>query len=366
MIVKRGRHYHCKFVWKGRTIWRSTHSGNPKVARQVEAALRRELALGNVGILERKPAPTVAEFITGRFLPWAESTFSAKPKTLAYYRNGAARLLEYPDLANGKLDAAHSYAAGFVAYRQARGLLVSSINRELQVLRRALRLALEWNVLEKAATIRLLPGEAHREHVISPAEEQQYLAVASSLLCDVATVLFDTGMRPEECFRMRWENLAWINGRHGTIRITRGKSKAARRTIPMTPRVRAILDRRYGLAGQPAEGFVWTAPTKSGHIEPSTLKKPHAKALHLAKVREFVLYSTRHTFATRLAPHVDPWTLCRVMGWSDVKIAMRYIHPTEDHVLAAIEGLQLATGSKSGSNVLEPSHDVSSGARLIA
>ena len=76
--------------------------------------------------------------------------------------------------------------------------------------------------------------------------------------------------------------------------------------IPMTPRVREILERRYEVAGRPPEGFVWTAPTKSGHIEPSTLKKPLAKALRLAKVREFVLYSTRHTFATRLTPHVDP------------------------------------------------------------
>jgi len=95
-------------------------------------------------------------------------------------------------------------------------------------------------------------------------------------------------------------------------------------TLVSVPRVREILERRYKVAGQPAEGFVWPAPTESGHIEPSTLKKPHAKALRLAKVREFVLYSTRHTFATRLAPHADPWTLCRVMGWSDVKIAMRY------------------------------------------
>jgi len=176
--------------------------------------------------------------------------------------------------------------------------------------------------------------------------KRMQVAVASPLLCDVATILFDSGMRPEECFRMRWENLAWINGRHGTIRVACGKTKAARRTIPMTPRVRAILERRYKLAGQPAEGFVWTAPTKSGHIEPSTLKKQHIKALKLSKVREFVLYSTRHTFATRLAPHVDPWTLCRVMGWSDVKIAMRYVHPSEDSVLAAMEGLAL-NGSQS-------------------
>ena len=54
-----------------------------------------------------------------------------------------------------------------------------------------------------------------------------------------------------------------------------------------------------------------------------------------------------------LAPFVDPWTLCGVMGWSDVKIAMRYIHPSEDHVLAAIEGLQRKSGSRTSSSPIE-------------
>jgi integrase len=85
------------------------------------------------------------------------------------------------------------------------------------------------------------------------------------------------------------------------------------------------------------------------------LKKQHTKALRLSKVRELVLYSTRHTFATRLAPHVDPWTLCRVMGWSDVKIAMRYIHTSDDHVLAALSRIELSgTGDKNGDSLLEP------------
>jgi integrase len=83
------------------------------------------------------------------------------------------------------------------------------------VLRRALRLAAEWSIIDRAATIRLLSGEAHREHVIDTTEEQQYLAVSSSLLSDVAAVLSDTGMRPEECYRLRWECVTWVNGRHG-------------------------------------------------------------------------------------------------------------------------------------------------------
>ena len=52
--------------------------------------------------------------------------------------------------------------------------------------------------------------------------------------------------------------------------------------------------------GKPSEGWVWPAPTKSGHVEPSTVKKQHRKAITDSKVRPFALYSLRHTFLTRL------------------------------------------------------------------
>src|SRR5438093_8422943 len=49
------------------------------------------------------------------------------------------------------------------------------------------------------------------------------------------------GFATLECFRQRWENVTWVNGRFGTLLVTHGKTKAARRVLPMTPRVRAIL-----------------------------------------------------------------------------------------------------------------------------
>jgi len=56
-------------------------------------------------------------------------------------------------------------------------------------------------------------------------------------------------------------------------------------------------------------------------------------------VRPFVLYSLRHSFATKLASHVDAWTLCKIMGWSSLSVAMTYVHPSEDRVLEVISGL---------------------------
>jgi hypothetical protein len=44
--------------------------------------------------------------------------------------------------------------------------------------------------------------------------------------------------------------------------------------------------------------------------------------------------------ATRIAPHVDAWTLCKIMGWSSLSVAMTYIHSSEDRVLEAFAGLQ--------------------------
>jgi integrase len=148
--------------------------------------------------------------------------------------------------------------AGFAVYEQTRfqnrgrgedeekcGLAVSSINSTIRVLRRMLNLAAEWGVIESAPKLALLPGENHRERVVSPEEEGKYLAVASPLLADVATILADTGMRPDECYRLCWEDLTWANGRNGSVLVRHGKTAAARRVLPMTPRVRAVLEMRW-------------------------------------------------------------------------------------------------------------------------
>jgi integrase len=48
----------------------------------------------------------------------------------------------------------------------------------------------------------------------------RYLTAASLLLADAVTVLADTGMRPDECYRLRWEDVTWVNGRNGSLLVT--------------------------------------------------------------------------------------------------------------------------------------------------
>ena len=339
-IYKRGDVYWYKFMWKGELVRESTKQGNDKVARQMEAAHRTSLAKGEVGIREKRPVLTLAEFCKKRFEPWGESVTTQKTWR-DFYRVGLLAIKGYAPLANLRLDAITSERiAEFAASRQAKGLQVSSVNASLRILRRVLRVAAEWGELDTLPKIRLLPGEHHRERVITTDEEARYLAAANKLLAEVATVLLDSGLRPEECHRLLWESVTWVNGRHGTFLVTHGKTKAARRMLPMTPRVRALLDARWEAAGRPLDGWVWPAPTRSGHLEPSSLKKQHAKALELSKVRPFVLYTLRHTFLTRLgASGCDVWTLARIAGHSSIAISSRYVHPSEDSVLTAMSRL---------------------------
>jgi integrase len=131
------------------------------------------------------------------------------------------------------------------------------------------------------------------------------------------------------------------------LTVTHGKTAAAHCAIPMTPRVRAVLEERWNDSERP-DGWVWPAPTRSGHVEPSSLRKQHTKAFQTIAeeatknnqkpVRPFVLYAFRHTFLTRLGESgCDAWTLARIAGHSSIATSSRYVHPSEDAVLAAVE-----------------------------
>jgi integrase len=193
----------------------------------------------------------------------------------------------------------------------------------------------------------MLPGEAHRDRVVSVSEEKAYLEAARGIgiaalemyqralvgirasqrgqtpvkprdpfpLRDVSTILLDCGIRPEECFRLRWEQY-----QNDTIEITYGKTDNARRRIPLSQRAQAVLTmRRTHVEGR----WIFPAPNKSGHIEPWSVRGRHAKACTLAKVEHFPIYTFRHTCLMRWAPFMDPWTLAYLAGHRDMSITKR-------------------------------------------
>jgi integrase len=216
----------------------------------------------------------------------------------------------------------------------------------------------------------MLPGENQRDRVLTNDEEARYFQATISigdailaahakalegirakrgeppqepedpfLLRDVTTILLDCGLRPEESFRLRWQHV-----RDGGLNIPFGKTENARRRIPLKQRVAALLSMRRGAE---SEESVFPASTRSGHIEKSSLKKQHHKAVALAKVEPFTLYTLRHTCLTRWAVHMDTYTLAHLAGHSDFSTTKRYGHPQEQTVLAAMERVHEARGGHS-------------------
>jgi integrase len=350
-IYKRGEVYWYKFMWNGELVRESTKQGNDKVARQMEAAHKTSLAKGEVGIREKKPVPTLSDFLKRDFIPYAESKHATKPGTLEYYRDGANMVLKC-DWAGEKLDQicdqhAHQFAAKFAK------LSASRINCGLRSLRRALNLAYEWGKLDRPAKITLAKGERQRDRVLTDAEWHQYIEECPQPWRDAAIIIRGTGMRPGEVFVLQWENIS-LRSTGGLIHVTEGKTKTARRRLPMLPVVRDALKARHAQAGEPESGWVFPSTSREGHFNKDTAKDQHAKAILSAnrKAKErgsrqlvaFQPYVLRHTALTLLAQAgCDAFTLARIAGHSSITVTQRYIHPQADAIERAFAPLAAAS-----------------------
>ena len=217
------------------------------MARQMEAAHRTSLAKGEVGIRDKKPVPTLSQFCNDRVERYARAQFEKpSPKTWLWYRFGLRTITAHDDLASRKLDQITSEdVVAFAAHLQTEEWAIASVNSALRALRVVLNLAVKWGVIATAPRLTLLRGECQRDRVITQEEEAKYLDAAGEPLRSIVLVLIDTGLRPEECFRLRWEDVNFSFGRYGTFRVLRGKTKAARRTLPLSARVREILLARW-------------------------------------------------------------------------------------------------------------------------
>jgi integrase len=178
-----------------------------------------------------------------------------------------------------------------------------------------------------------------RGFAIEFSEEAKYLAAASPTLHQLAVLSVDTGLRPDsELFPLEWKNVHLEIGEgapSGYIHVGSGKTANAVRNVPLTPRVRAILQFRH--TADPRARFVFPASGCTGHI--TTVQNAHRRAIKRAKLEPLEFYCWRHTFGTRCAESgMDKFSLARLMGHSSPRVAERYyIHVSERHVNVGFE-----------------------------
>jgi integrase len=390
-IYKRGGVYWYDFKFRGQRVQGSTQQGDRKVAFDKQSERRAELVqecrarekkakeLGcppadlipclycgelfnrSVAIVTRHgqfcgkshrdqwerdhvTVPTLREF-ESLFMDSVKTRKADKPGTIDFYQRKLQRLLDFTPLADTRLD---QIDAGLIeSYVQHRSKVVccASVNRELATLRKALRLALKWNTIDRVPSFSLFSEDGReRTFVLSQADERNYLEFAPQPLHDLALLILDGGERVGEPRTAEWANVHLEpapGAKFGYIYIPRGKSRRAKRNVPLTERVRAMLQAR--LTEQSGKSR-WVFPSEdgAGPVSYSTVRDQHQVLREKLKLPAgFVIHSMRHTALTRLGESgAGAFEIMRVAGHSSVTVSQKYVHPSPESIERAFERLE--------------------------
>ncbi len=190
-----------------------------------------------------------------------------------------------------------------------------------------MHLAVEWNALAKVPKISLLIGERERDYVLSDKVVEKF-EKEGGLIGSLVPFLVDTGLRRREVCNLTWDD---VNLRDGWIHVVKGKSRFARRRIPLTDRAAKLL------AELPRSGpaVFWLRTRGITHDWLSHTFLDTRRKLKIPD--ECVLHSTRHTFCTRLGERgADAFAIQRLAGHSSITVSQKYVHPTVSKLDATI------------------------------
>jgi integrase len=344
-VFPRGKTWWYKFRWSLKVdgkresypVRRSAKTHSRREAERREAEHKTALGRGEVHPLDPFPkvepaAPKPMSLVAYSEVVLRHVALHRKESTVNFYRECLARIGPFKALADAPI---HTITAdlidSYIDWRRSatRGNSIHAINGELRTLRRILYYAEEKSQIVKAPTVHELPGAEPRQHVVTPAEETEYLKAASPRLRSLAIVAADTGMRDEsELFPLRWEHVG-----EDSVQVIEGKTPNAPRTIPLTPRAKAVFsalrtERQKNEKGQVVRmQSPWVFPSRrqsgTGHLV--TIQKVHERSVKKAGLKPFAFMSWRHTFGTRCAEAgMDEYAIAKLMGHSSPAVARKY------------------------------------------
>ncbi|HVW10969.1 MAG TPA: site-specific integrase [Bryobacteraceae bacterium] len=356
----RGKWWHYQFEANG-----ETHSGNTGLAaseqnrtaaenfaeRKRQALLQPQLVAATAMETEAERRRKPFDRAAGEFIAWAEQVeYRGKPATSQRLKVSMASCVAF----FGARPVAEIDAAALEDYKvfriQEHGVKDVTLRHDLHALSVLFRWAIRRRLTDANPVSQVrVPSDrdAVREHVISIEEERKYLEAALKLhaefiktshlneatrrpnMHDLAVLMLELGARPEELLAARKEA---VDLAMGTLQITGGKTRAARRTLNLTPRALSIIEPRLQLEG------AWLFPSDRRPGEHLTkLQVTHDRICIEAGV-SFVIYDFRHTFATRMvAAGVDVPTVAAILGHNGLRTIYRYVHPTAETQRAAME-----------------------------
>jgi integrase len=147
--------------------------------------------------------------------------------------------------------------------------------------------------------------------------------------------MLETGMPPIEIYHLKRQD---ADLEKGHLQVTRSKTKASIRRVHLTEKAKAILKVRIERFDG---GFLFPQNEIEGAGPIKDLNYLHNLAIDKLGFK-FRLYDCRHTFAIRaLESGIDLLTLASLLGHVNLKMVMRYPHPSEERKAGAIQKMQI-------------------------
>lgn len=348
MSVYRDRsgNYNYDFWISGQRVKESTHQKDRRQAQLLEAQAKADFARG-IRQLKPREEPTVPgefrRFTEDVFLPWFQNTHQGHPRSYRRHVTSTKALLkhfastELQAINSGSVEQYKSVRAAKVSRLTGRQLKPATVNRELAALRAIFNLAIKHKLVSENPVkgVRFLPEDNEQMRVLSYDEEAKYLAAATPRLREVATLILNTGLRPEEIYRLRRED---VHTFEGYLHVPFGKTRAAKRNVPLNKEATKLLAARLEKVGT----LLYVFPSKRDAKRPmGMIANTHHRTVERTKLPWFRLYDLRHTFATRAAQSgMDLPTLAGILGHAKLNMVLRYAHPTPEHKRQAITKLE--------------------------
>jgi integrase len=341
-VYKRGGVWWYSFQFEGRRIQESSGMSNKTAAMRFEARRKAELIERRSGFT-RKTLPAKFEEYVETFLKWSKRQH--RLRTYQLHDDNCHTLKRYfegrwlDEITPGMVEEFKLTRIREKRQNSRDGAPISpaTVNRAIRTLKLLFNHAARCGLAVSNPTmgVKFLDEGGGRMRVVSFEEELTYLQSASQPLRDIARVILDTGMRPEEVCRIEVANIDFMQR---TIFNPHGKTRAARRTVPITDEVWLILRSRAAAARGP-----YVFPSERDSNTPiGCVRKAHDGAVNRAHMTErFRLYDLRHTYATRtVAAGVDLPTLAALLGHTKITMTMRYVHPAEEQKRLAVAKLE--------------------------
>lgn len=225
-------------------------------------------------------------------------------------------------------------------YKTKRNELISnsSINREIEVLRKMFNIALKnkWAMSNPASSqqgVNKLRQDNSIERFLQPAEELRMLNLCVGQFAYLKPIIIcalHTGMRRGEILNLKWEN---VNFKTGCITLTETKNNKIRKIG-----ISNTLKEEFKKLNRFNE-YVFTNPKTDKPY--SDIKKGFKSIRDNAGIKNLRFHDLRHTAATRMvASGIDLVIVQDLLGHADLKTTQRYSHPVPERKQKAIEALE--------------------------